>query len=119
MGVHGREPGVQRAGVGRVTLFWREAFMDEVKPVRRQRFEVKSHIDPVTGLLRKDVFVDDKLFGWEVDGKSWANLMSMGKDAGEIAKVEILRHFCESLSNFVGRKVGPGEIMKAIQTGWL
>jgi len=88
-------------------------------PIRRQRFEVKSYIDPYSGLLRKDVFVDEKLFDWEVDEKSWRTLNEMGPNFASVAKGEILSHFCESLSDFLGRKVGPGNIMKAIATGWI
>ncbi len=88
-------------------------------PIRRQKFEVKSYIDPHSGLLRKDVFVDEKLFDWEVDEKSWKNLNTLGPTFAEVAKGEILSHFCESLSNFLGRKVNPGNVLKAIKTGWI
>lgn len=101
-----------------------EETMDDKKymsdmPTRRQRFEVKSYIDPYSGLLRKDVFIDEKLFDWEVDEKSWKTLNEMGAGFADVAKSEILKHFCDSLSEFLGRKVGPGTIMKAITTGWI
>jgi hypothetical protein len=89
------------------------------KPIKRQRFLVKSYIDPYSGLLKKDVFIDDKLFDWEVDEKSWKTLNEMGPGFREVAKSEILAHFCDSLSEFLGRKVSPGHIMKAIATGWI
>ena len=91
--------------------------MDKV--IKRQRFEVKTYISPYSGLLKKDVFVDDKLFDWEVDEKSWKTLNQMGPRFAEVAKGEILAHFCESLSEFLGRKIGPGNVMKAIATGWI
>lgn len=87
--------------------------------VKRQRFQVRSYLDPYSGLLRKDVFIDDKLFDWEVDEKSWKRLNEMGPNFVEVAKGEILAHFCDSLSDFLGRKVGPGNIMRAIATGWI
>ena len=88
-------------------------------PVRRQKFEVRSYINPHSGLLRKDVFVDEKLFDWEVDEKSWKTLNEMGPGFAEVARGEILKHFCDSLSDFLGRKIGPGNLMKAISTGWI
>lgn len=87
--------------------------------MKRQRFEVRTHLDPFTGLLRKDVFVDEKLFEWEVDEKTWKNMKELGPDFANIAKGEILAHFCDSLSDFLGRKIGPGNVIKAIQTGWI
>lgn len=93
--------------------------MDEKPKIRRQRFEVRSHIDPFSGLLRKDVFVDDKLFEWEVDEKSWKSLTQMGPEYAEVAKLDVMKHFCQSLSDFTGREIKPGLVIMALKTGWI
>ncbi len=93
--------------------------MEDKKPIKRQKFEVKTYIDPHSGLLRKDVFIDEKLFSWEVDEKAWKNLTAMGPEYVEVAKIEILKHFCDSLSQFLSRKIDPGKVMMAIKTGWI
>jgi len=92
----------------------------EGKPLRkRQRFEVRNHFDPITGLFRKDVFIDGKLFEWEVDEESWKKVMEAPPDFAQLARVDILRHFCVSLSELLGREVTPGQVVVATQTGWI
>lgn len=94
--------------------------MEEEKPkIRRMRFQVMTHIDPFSGKLRKDVFVDEKLFEWEVDEKSWKMLNKMGNEFVEVAKLDIMKHFCQSLSDFIGREIKPGNVMLALKTGWI
>lgn len=87
--------------------------------IKRKKFDVKTHIDPYSGLLRKDVFIDDKLFEWEIEEKTWSMLHKMGAEYVEVAKIDILKHFCQSLSEFMGREIKPFHVMKAIQTGWI
>lgn len=92
---------------------------NEKPPIRRKRFEVKTHIDPFTGNICKDVFVDDKLFEWELDQNSFEKVCKMGAGFAQAAQIDVLRHFCESMSEFLGRKVAPGEIIMAFKTGWI
>ena len=87
--------------------------------MQKKKFEVKTHIDPYSGLLKKDVFIDDKLFEWEVDEKSWKAVKEMGPTYVEQAKGDIMKHFCDSLSDFLGRKVSPQHILMATQKGWI
>lgn len=85
----------------------------------KKKFEVKTHIDPYTGLLKKDIFIDDKLFEWEADPKSWNMMTQMGPAYVQAAKKEIMKHFLDSLSEEIGRKITAGEFMVATQKGWI
>jgi hypothetical protein len=94
--------------------------MDEVKPEKKKRrFETKSYIDEETGRLRKAVFIDDKLFDWQVDPSTWKQIQTMGIEYQEAAKVQILKHYCDSISEFLGETITPMQVMQATKTGWI
>lgn len=85
----------------------------------KKRFVVKTHYDPSAGVHRKDVFVDDKLFPYEIDQASLLRAKQMGAQYFAQAQLDIMKHLVESLSDFLGRKVTPESLMEATRTGWI
>jgi len=45
---------------------------------KKQRFVVKTHFDPKIGIHHKDIFIDDKLFPYEIDQASLMEAKKMG-----------------------------------------
>ena len=86
---------------------------------KKQKFEVKQYFDDLSGNLRKDVFVDEKLFEYEIDRNSLAKAKQMGPQFYIAAQKDIQKHFLDSLSDFLGRKITSQEVQEAIKTGWI
>ena len=86
---------------------------------KKQRFVVKPHFDPSSGVHRQDLFIDDKLFPYEIDQASLMRAKQMGPSYFAIAQKEIMTHFVESLGDFLGRKVTMDEVQKATKEGWI
>lgn len=82
------------------------------------RFEVKMRNDPRMG-IQKAVFIDGEKLDWEVDAQSLAEAMRMGPKFFRAVQRDIERHYVESVSEFIGRKVTAKDIKEAIKTGWL
>ena len=85
----------------------------------KKRFVVKIHFDQMQGIHRRDVFIDDELFEYEIDQESLLQAKKMGPGYLIAARRDIERHFLESLSDFIGRKVTEDDVKEAIQTGWI
>src|SRR5882672_11035146 len=86
---------------------------------KKQKFEVKQYFDFTIGRQRKDIFVDDKLFEYEVDPDSLRKAKQMGPYYFIAAQRELQKHFLDSLSDFMGRKVTQTEVMEATKNGWI
>lgn len=87
--------------------------------VKKQKFEVKVHFDQNAGIHRRDVFIDDKLFDYEVDQESLIKAKSLGTAYYVATQRDIQKHFLECLSDFLGRPVTSADVMEAIQSGWI
>ena len=85
----------------------------------KQKFEVRSHFDRNEGIHRRDVFVDSKLFEYEIDQESLQKAKEMGGSYYAAAQRDIQKHFLISLSDFLGREITSVELLQAIQTGWI
>ncbi len=86
---------------------------------KKQKFTVKTHYDPKAGIHRKDIFIDDKLFPYEIDQQSLQEAKKMGDVYFAQIQMDIQSHLLKSLSDFVGREVSAGQLMQATRTGWL
>ena len=69
--------------------------------------------------IEKAIFIDGEELDWSVDVSSLAEAMRMGHIYYRAAQKDIEKHFVESVSEVVGRKVTPMEIKQAIQDGWI
>ena len=71
------------------------------------------------GTLLKNIYIDGELLDWSVDVSSLAEAMSMGPKFYREIQRDIERHFTESVSETLGRKVTAEDIKEAIKTGWI
>lgn len=85
--------------------------------MKRQKFEVKQYYDHVAGKVRKDIYIDEKLFEWEMDPNSLQKAREMGPAYYLMAQKDVQKHFMDSLSEFLGRKISQKDIIRAIQKG--
>ena len=82
-----------------------------------QKFEIKEYFDVITGKFRKDIFVDQKLFEYEVDRNSLEEAKKMGGYYYIAAQRDIQKHFLDSFSDFMGRPITQDDIKNATKTG--
>lgn len=84
----------------------------------KKKFEVKMRSGS-NGVIEKAIFIDGELLDWSIDMTSLAEAMRMGPQFFRAAQKDIAKHFCESVSETIGRKVDEKDIKKAIMTGWI
>lgn len=84
----------------------------------KKRFEVKMRRAEGGG-IEKAIFIDDELLDWQIDLNSYMEAMKMGPQFRREIQRDIERHFVDSVSDFLGRKVTIDEIKTAIKTGWI
>ena len=80
-------------------------------------FEVKMRRE--NGNVQKATFIDGELLDWSIDMDSYMEAVKMGLMYQRDVQRDIEKHFVESVSDFLGRKVTIEDIKKAIQTGWI
>jgi len=80
-------------------------------------FEVKMRQNK--GGVEKAIFIDGELLDWSVDLSSLAEAAKMGHKFYRAAQRDIEKHFVDSVSEFIGRKVTPDDIKTATVTGWI
>jgi len=71
------------------------------------------------GTIEKAIFIDNELLDWSVDISSLAEAAKMGQKFYRAAQKDIEKHFTDSVSEFIGRKVDASDIKHAIKTGWI
>lgn len=82
------------------------------------KFEVKMQMGK-GGNLEKAIFIGGELLDWSVDVSVIADASKMGPAMLMAVRKDIAKHFVESVSDFIGRKVTEKEIQLATQTGWI
>jgi len=93
-------------------------YEDTIKFEGRKSFEVK--IRPAKGGgIEKAIFIGGELLDWQVDINSLVEAMRMGPMYMKAVQKDIEKHFVESVSDFVGRKVTADDIKKAIKDGYI
>lgn len=86
-------------------------------PEKKKKFEVKMCLD--SGMIQKAIFIDNQMLDWTMDITSFLECCKMGPEYKFAAQQDIEKHFIESVSDFLGRKVTIDEIKAAIKTGWI
>lgn len=86
-------------------------------PEKRKKFEVKMRLD--RGFIEKAIFIDNEMLDWNMDISSYVECCKMGPSFKYAAQQDIEKHFVESVSDFLGRKVTIDEIKAAIKSGWI
>ena len=87
-------------------------------PEGKKKFETKMYMNP-QGVLKQGIFIDNQLLDWSIDVGDLLEARKMGAEYLEMLKVDIVRHFTESCSDFLGRKVSPKEIDDARKNGYI
>lgn len=83
-----------------------------------KRFEVRTRPKKGGG-LENAVFIGGELLDWSVDLNSLMEAAKMGPQYLIEVQRDIEKHFVNSVSDFLGRKVSVEEIKKATKTGWI
>ena len=91
---------------------------EKIIPEGKIKFEVKMRKGN-NDVLEKAIFIDDELLDWSVDMSSLAEAMKMGTKFYRSVQRDIEKHFTESVSEVVGRKVSAEDIKKATKIGWI
>jgi hypothetical protein len=84
----------------------------------KKKFEVKMRHGK-NGVIEKAVFIDGEILDYSIDMTSLTEAMRMGPQFHKAALQDIEKHFRESVSEVVGRKVTAEDIKLAITTGWI
>ena len=88
------------------------------KEIEKKKFEVKYRQHP-DGFQEKDVFIGGEKLDYSIDISAFREANKMGLMYRMAVQKDIEKHFCESVSEFVGRKITINDIKKAITTGWI
>lgn len=81
------------------------------------KFEVKMR--PNRGGIEKAIFIGGELLDWSVDVSSLMEAAKMGPKFYRAAQRDIEKHFVDSVSEFIGRKVNAQDIKNATINGWI
>jgi hypothetical protein len=84
----------------------------------KKKFEVRTIWDE-NGFQERAVFVDGEYFDWGIDEEAFDWAVKQGPEYLRIIKMDIAKHFLESLSEMVGRKVTMIDFEQARKTGWI
>ncbi len=87
-------------------------------PEGKVRFETRIKLHP-NGSVEREVWINDEKLDWSIDIKSFHEAVKMGLMYQKAVKRDIVRHFVESVSDLVGRKVTMQDVNEAIQRGWI
>lgn len=85
---------------------------------QKLRFETKMR-KRSDGTIEKALFIGGEMLDWSVDVSSLMDAARMGPLYFRAAQRDIEKHFVESVSEFIGRKITPEEIKQAIKSGWI
>jgi hypothetical protein len=83
-----------------------------------KKFEVRFGMG-ANGVMQKAVFIDGEMLDWKIDISSYMDAVKMGPHFRREIQRDIEIHFCESVSDFLGRKVTINQIKAATKTGWI
>ena len=82
------------------------------------RFEVMMRAAP-NGVIEKAVFINGEELDWAMDASSLMEARSMGPKFFRAVQEDIIKHYIESVSEVVGRRLTIEDIKDAIKTGWI
>jgi hypothetical protein len=89
-----------------------------MKEIEKRRFEVMMRRHP-NGSIEKAVFIGGEMLDYSIDVQSYLEACKMGPHFKIAVQRDIEKHFTESVSEFLGRRVTLDDIKEAIKTGWI
>ncbi len=85
---------------------------------QKKRFEVRMKMHS-NGSIEKQIFIDNEMLDWSVDSSSFLEAQKMGPQYMRAVQEDIAKHFIESVSEVLGRKVTIEDIKQATIDGWI
>lgn len=92
--------------------------MSEKPQIEKVRFETRIKRHP-NGSMERKIYINGEMFDWSVDITSFKEAQKMGLMYQKAVKEDIAKHFIESVSDVLGRKITMQEILEANKTGWI
>jgi hypothetical protein len=86
--------------------------------IQKVKFETRVFKHP-NGSIEKKVYINDEEFDWSIDISSFREARKMGPQFMKAVQDDIAKHYVESISDFLGRKITIQEVIEAIKTGWI
>lgn len=87
-------------------------------PEGKKRFEMRMHPGK-NGSVKQGVFIDGELLDWSVEVADIFEARKMGPKFMQSVKMDIVRHFLQSVSEFLNRKVSVEELNEAKNNGYI
>jgi hypothetical protein len=87
-------------------------------PEGKSKFEVRMHMAE-KGNLKQGIFIDGQLLDWSVDVHDLLEAKKMGTQYIKDLEIDVIRHFLQSISDFIGRKVSVEEMNQAKKNGYI
>ena len=92
--------------------------MEKNEEVKKVKFETKMR-QGKNGKIETAIFIDSDKLHWSIDTTILIDAFKMGPEYLKAVQKEVEKHFIESVSEFLDRKVTYDEIKTAIKTGWI
>jgi len=93
-------------------------FQNTPIPIGKKSFQVRM-IKGKGGEIRHAIFIDGEMLDWSINMHDYLDAMKMGPQYLNAIKADIVKHFTESVSDFLGRFVTIEELNQARKTGWI
>jgi hypothetical protein len=87
-------------------------------PEGKKKFEVRMYMDK-KGVLKQGIFIGGELLDWSLDVHDLMEAKKMGAKFAKSLEIDIIRHFLESVSDFLGRKILVDEFNEARKNGYI
>jgi hypothetical protein len=91
---------------------------EKMKELGLAKFETRILKHP-NGELERKVFINGEMLDWSVDLTSFREAQKMGPMFQRAIKEDIAKHFTESISDLLGRKVSMEDVARATKTGFI
>lgn len=86
-------------------------------PEGTKRFGTK--LIKLNGAMRQAIFIDDEMLDWSINMHDFAEAKAMGSKYFNVIQQDIVKHFIDSVSDFLGRYVTIEEINLARKNGYI
>jgi hypothetical protein len=97
-----------------------ELFLPEDDPIPEGKVKFETRIKlHSNGSVEREIWISDQKFDWSVDITSFHEAVRMGSMYKKAVQQDIVKHFVNSVSDFLGRKVTMKEVNEATKRGWI
>jgi len=91
---------------------------DDPIPEGKVKFETRIKLHS-NGSVEREVWIGGEKFDWSMDVTSFHEAVKMGPMYKKAVQADIVKHFVDSVSDFLGRKVTMKEVNEATKRGWI